>query len=239
MTRTARLTVVLILNLALVAALIAVGVAAHSLAVLAEGGDYLLDAAGVGVALFAIWLSTRPRRHPGARTYPRAGLWAALINSGWLLLLELLVMSGAVDRLITGVPVVQGRPILIVSAVAAVVMAAGAVMLGGDRDDDADVSESDAHEKQDHRLSVQAILLDSVGDAAAAAGVAVAGGIIWVTHGLDWLDPAVACAIAVMMSWHAVRLLARVRAKMITTSTSSGHTDRSCSNQDAASPRRH
>ena len=52
--------IVLVLNLALVTGLVAVGVTAHSLAVLAEGGDYLLDAAGVGVALLAIGLSARP-----------------------------------------------------------------------------------------------------------------------------------------------------------------------------------
>jgi len=40
-----------VLNLGLVAALVAVGITAHSLAVLAEGSDYLLDAAGVTVAL--------------------------------------------------------------------------------------------------------------------------------------------------------------------------------------------
>jgi len=54
MSRTQRLLVVLALNLALVVGLVAVGVTAHSLAVLAAGGDYLLDAAAVGVALLAI-----------------------------------------------------------------------------------------------------------------------------------------------------------------------------------------
>ncbi len=48
------------LNLGLVVGLVAVGITAHSLAVLAEGSDYLLDAAGVGVALLAIRLSARP-----------------------------------------------------------------------------------------------------------------------------------------------------------------------------------
>ena len=47
MSRTQRLLVVLVLNLALVAGLVVTGVTAHSLAVLAAGGDYLLDAAGV------------------------------------------------------------------------------------------------------------------------------------------------------------------------------------------------
>ena len=48
MSRVQRLTAVLVLNLALVAGLVVVGIGAHSLSVLAEGGDYLLDAAGAG-----------------------------------------------------------------------------------------------------------------------------------------------------------------------------------------------
>lgn len=210
MTRTVRLVVVLILNLAMVAALIAIGVAAHSLAVLAEGGDYLLDAVGVGVALFAIWLSARARRDPSARQYSNAGVWAALVNAGWLLLLELFVAAGAIDRLITRVPAVHGLPVLIVSTVAAVVMTVSALVLGGDLDD----GDNDEDEGG-HKLSMQAILLDTVADAAAAAGVAIAGGIIWAVHGVYWLDPAVALAIAVVISWHAAKLLMRARVRSL------------------------
>src|ERR1700735_5673923 len=72
MSRIRRLLIVLGLNLALVAVLVAVGLGAHSLAVLAEGGDYLLDAAGVGVALLAIRLSARPASGARRRETPRA-----------------------------------------------------------------------------------------------------------------------------------------------------------------------
>src|SRR6516225_2107241 len=101
MSRAQRLIVVLALNLGLVAGLVVVGVTAHSIAVLAEGGDYLLDAVGVAVALLAIWLAARPatRTRPGG--YPNATTVAALINAGWLLMLELLVAGAALDRLIT------------------------------------------------------------------------------------------------------------------------------------------
>src|SRR6266568_3446236 len=80
MLRTQRLGVVLVLNLALVAALVTVGVTAHSLALLAEGSDYLLDAAGVGVTLLAIWLSARPasRARPGGS--PNATSVAAVVS---------------------------------------------------------------------------------------------------------------------------------------------------------------
>jgi cobalt-zinc-cadmium efflux system protein len=90
--RSQRLTVVLILNLALVAGLVTVGLAAHSLAVLAEGSDYLLDAAGVGVALLALSLSARPASRIRPEGYPNAANLAALVNGGWLLVLELLVV---------------------------------------------------------------------------------------------------------------------------------------------------
>jgi hypothetical protein len=123
--RTKRLTVVLVLNLGLVAALVVVGLTAHSLAVFAEGGDYLLDAAGVAVALFAIRLSARPR--PPGR--PAATDLAALVNCGWLLLLEVLVAAAATERLVTRTPEVHGLPVLVVSGIAALTMTAGALVL--------------------------------------------------------------------------------------------------------------
>jgi len=110
--------------------------------------------------------------------------------------LEVLVADAAADRLITGTPDVHGLPVLVVSAVAAVVMVVAAVVLGGD-DDDGD-------------LSVKAVLLDTIADAAAAAGVAVVGMVIVVTGGWFWLDPAVALMIAVVVGYHALRLVARV-----------------------------
>lgn len=202
MSRMRRLGVVFGLNLALVAALIVVGVTARSLAVFAEGGDYLLDAAGVAVAMFAVWLSARPpspRRPQGGRDLTRA---AALINAGWLLVLEVIVAVGAADRLLHRTPHVSGLPVLIVSGIAAVVMTAGALILRGEDDDDDDADEED--------LSVAAVLLDTVADAAAAAGVAIAGAIILATGGLFWLDPAVALTIAAVVSWHAVMLIKKV-----------------------------
>ena len=89
MSRTQRLVVVLVLNLGLVAALVTVGITAHSLAVLAEGSDYLLDAAGIAVALLAIRLSARP----AGRARPAPTDVAALVNCGWLLVLEVLVVG--------------------------------------------------------------------------------------------------------------------------------------------------
>ena len=203
MSRAQRLGVVLALNLVLVGGLIAAGVTAHSLGVLAEGGDYLLDAAGAGVALLAIRHAARQARRGQPAAAANTTRIAALINSGWLLVLELLVVAAAVDRLATRTPEVHGLPVLVVSGIAALAMTAGAFVLG--RDDDAEGEGRDP--------SVAAVLLDTVADAAAAAGVAVAGAIILAVRGWYWLDPAVALVIAVLVAYHAVRLIRTVLAR--------------------------
>lgn len=201
LTRSARLWLVLVANLALVGALVAVGIDAHSVGVWAEGTDYLADAAAIGVALVALRLEAPTPRRPQGR--PKATRYAALVNATWLLILAALVGAGAAARLTDGVHHVHGLPVLIASGVAAVVMVAGALVLGGDVDDDDDHGGG--------ALSVRAVLLDTAADAAAAAGVAAAGAVMFATGGLYWLDPAVALVISVVVGVQALRLLARIR----------------------------
>ena len=177
---------------------------AHSLGVLAEGVDYLADAAAIAVSLLAIWLSNRPPTIKHPHGYPKATLLAAAVNALWLLVLSLLVAAGATSRLVTGTHEVHGLPVLIVSGIAAIVMVVGALILGSDVDDLDDDNDND---NDNDSLNMRAVFLDTAADAAAAAGVAVAGGIILATGGLFWIDPAVAFVIAIVVGYHAVRLL--------------------------------
>jgi Co/Zn/Cd efflux system component len=112
-----------------VTALLVVGLTAHSLAVFAAGADYLADAAAIGVSLLAIWLAARPRGYPNATNI------AALVNAGWLLILNIAITLAAIWHLAAGAHRVEGLPVLAVSAIAAAVMLAGALVLGGDTDD--------------------------------------------------------------------------------------------------------
>lgn len=215
--RTGRLAVVLVANLALVGALVTVGIDAHSLGVFAEGADYLADAAAIAVSLFAIRLARRPPTPRRPKGYPRATRYAALVNAGWLLVLTLLVTAGATERLAGGVRRVDGLPVLVVSGVAALVMLGGALVLGGDVDEGGAAEESpgdDAHGEAHEHLNVRAVLLDTAADSAAAAGVAVSGGIIYATHGTYWLDPAVALLLALVVAYSALRLLQGVVASL-------------------------
>jgi cobalt-zinc-cadmium efflux system protein len=199
-----RLSIVLVLNLVLIAALVIVGLTAHSIGVLAAGGDYLADAAAIGVALLAIWLSHRPPTLKRPFGYPNATKVAALINGSWLLILSVLVILSASHRLLTGTPRVHGLPVVAVSVIAAVVMLIGAFILHGD------ASEDDA----DEDFNVRAVLLDTAADAAAAAGVALSSGVILATGGWYWLDPAVALLIALIIGYHSIALLRDVLAAL-------------------------
>ncbi len=196
MSRAARLRFVLALNLVLLVGLLAVGLSSHSLGLLAEGADYLADAAAIGLSLLAIRLADRPPTPRRPHGYPRATALAALANGGWLLILSLAVIAGAIDRLATGARAVDGLAVLVASGIAAAVMLAGALVLGADRDG-AD-------------LNLSAVLLDTAADAATAAGVAIAGAVILAAGGLYWLDPAVALAVSAIVAYHAVRLLQRI-----------------------------
>jgi cobalt-zinc-cadmium efflux system protein len=189
MTKDTRLSLVLAINLSMVAGLVLVGLLSHSIGVLSSAADYVGDAAGVGLSLVALKMSRRGDGHP------RATSFAALVNASLLLLITLVVAAEAVNRLVNGSPEVRGLPVLIVSVVAAGAMILCARILGSIESDD---------------FNMRSVMLDTVADAAAAIGVAISGAIILAAQGVYWVDAAVALAIAVVVGYHAVRLIREV-----------------------------
>jgi cobalt-zinc-cadmium efflux system protein len=120
-----------------------------------------------------------------------------------ILLLNLgLITALVIVGLAEGTRPVEGLPVLIVSGIAAAVMLAGTLVLRGDPDGENDDGEGD--------LNVKAVLLDTAADAAAAAGVAVSGAFIPGAGGWYWLDLAVALLIAVIIGYHAQKLVRKV-----------------------------
>jgi Co/Zn/Cd efflux system component len=107
-----------------------------------------------------------------------------------------LVLLEAVRRLLHGTPEIHGLPVLIVSAIATAVMVAGVLVLG------TGAGEEDLH--------MRSVLLDTVSDALASAGVAVSGAIIYFTGRYFWLDSVLSLVIAVVIGVGAIRLLAAV-----------------------------
>ncbi len=203
MTQDTRLALVLGINLAMVLALLLVGLLAHSLGVLSSAADYLGDALGTGLSLVALKMSRHEHGHPKATSY------AALANSSFLLLVTLGVVVEAIHRLSTGAPSIQGVPVVIVSLIAAAAMIACALILGDVEGD----------------LSMESVMLDTVADAAAAIGVAISGVVILLTKGTYWLDSVVALLIALVVGYHAVRLMRKVVARLRETPSAGAMSD--------------
>jgi len=187
MSQRRRLTVVLALNLTMIVSLVLVGLSAHSLGVLAAGGDYVADSSAIGLGILAVTIRDRVGEHSKAPTA------VAGINAAALLVVSVLVLAAAVRRLIQGTPDIHGLPVLVVSAVATAVMLAGVLVLGtgAGRED----------------LHMRSVLLDTVSDAVASAAVAVSGLVIYLTGRFFWLDSALSAAIAVVVGVGAARLL--------------------------------
>ncbi|MET4782952.1 cation diffusion facilitator family transporter [Glaciihabitans sp. UYNi722] len=184
-----RLAIVLLLNLALIGGLVVVGITAGSVGVLAAAGDTLADSVALALGLVAVALRDRDPDHPQAN---RPIAIVALVNAAILVAVTVIVTVEAIARLRQGSPAVLGFPMAMVSLITLTVMIAGALVLG-----------LSAHREDIHMKSV---LLDTLADAAAAAGVLVAGTIIWLTEGLYWLDPVIALILAAVIGYAGTRL---------------------------------
>src|SRR5881296_4647 len=94
------LTIALALIAAFMVGEIAAGIVAGSLALLADAGHMLTDAAALGAALVASRLASRPAR--GAWTFGlgRAEILAALGNGIALFLVGVWIVYGAIRRLV-------------------------------------------------------------------------------------------------------------------------------------------
>ena len=187
MSQRRRLTIVLGLNVAMIAALVVVGIVAHSLAVLAAGGDYVADSGAIALGILAVTMRTRHGEGSRAPTY------VAGVNATALLVVSAFVLVAGARRLVNGTSEVHGLPVLIISALATAMMLVGVFVLG------TGAGSEDLH--------MRSVLLDTVSDAVASAAVAVGGAVIYLTGRFYWVDSALSVVIAVVVAAGALRLL--------------------------------
>jgi cobalt-zinc-cadmium efflux system protein len=186
----------LALIVGLMAGEIAAGLVAGSLALLADAGHLLTDAAALGGALVAARLALRPARGPWTFGWGRAEIFAAQANGITLLLVGVWVVYGAARRLASPVDVHGGLVLVVALAGVAVNLAATFVLARADRES----------------LNVQGAFLHIATDLAAFAGTAVAGALVLAT-GWDRFDPIAALLVAALMirsSWYLLRESSRI-----------------------------
>ena len=171
------------LNAGFVAVQVGFGLAAHSMALLADAVHNLGDVLGLllawGAAVLARWRPTQ------ARTYGwgRGTILASLTNAVVLLLGCGAIAVEAVRRFGAPAPV-DGDTVAWVAALGILVNGATALLFMRGRKDD---------------LNVRGAFLHMAADAAVSAGVVVSGGLIALT-GWRWLDPVTSLAIVAVIT---------------------------------------
>ncbi|MFP4237778.1 MAG: cation diffusion facilitator family transporter [Rhodosalinus sp.] len=180
-------------NLALTLAQIVAGVAAGSLALIADAMHNLSDALALGIAFAARRIGRRPADATMTFGYGRAEVVAALINYTTLIVIAVWLLSEGVMRLVTPEPV-AGWIVVIVAGIALVV-------------DVATVALTWAMARSS--VNIRAAFLHNLSDAMASVGVIVAGSLI-LLYGWHWLDAVVTLAIAGYILWQSLAGLAPV-----------------------------
>jgi cobalt-zinc-cadmium efflux system protein len=184
------LGIALALILGLMAAEVAFGVLASSLALLADAGHMLTDAFALGFALVAASLSARPAGGAWTFGFRRVEVLAALVNGILLGLVAVWILVEAILRLITPEAVRGGIVLVVALGGVAVNLAAAAVLRSGSRES----------------MNVRAAFLHVATDLAAFAGTALAGALILI-FGWDRFDPIASIAVAALMLWSGWRLV--------------------------------
>ncbi len=191
-----RLAIALALIVALMGVEVAGGILAHSVALLADAGHMLTDAAALAAALAAAALAARPARGPWTFGLGRAEILAAQGNGLVLLLVTLGIVYSSVRRLVSP-PHVHGGIVVGVALVGvAVNLAATLVLSGADRTS----------------LNVRGAFLHVATDLAAFVGTAIAGALVLVT-GWSRFDPIAGLLVAALMlrsSWSLLRDSGRI-----------------------------
>jgi cobalt-zinc-cadmium efflux system protein len=169
---------------------IVAGLIAHSLALLADAGHMLTDAAALGFALVASAMAARPAAGRWTFGYSRLEILAAQANGLTLGLIAIWIVWSAVHRLVDPHDV-RGGLVLVVALVGAVVSLLASVVLA---------------RASRESLNVRGAFLHVATDVAAFAAAALAGGLILAT-GWNRFDPIASLLVAALMLWSSAQLL--------------------------------
>lgn len=185
-----RLAIVLVLVTAYMVAEVVGGLLTNSLALLADAGHMLSDAAALALSLFAIWIAQKPPTPRHTYGYYRTEILAALVNGATLVAISIYIFYEAYQR-IGEPPEVQGRLMMGIATGGLLINLIGLWILNAGRGDS---------------LNVQGAWLHVLTDALGSVGAIVAGGLIW-AFGWNWADPVASVVIGLLVIYSSWALL--------------------------------
>jgi cobalt-zinc-cadmium efflux system protein len=186
-----RLLAVLAITLAVVFIQVVGAALSGSLALLADAGHMLSDAAGVSIALLAAWIGSRPASDLRTYGYQRAEVLAALANALVLIVISVVIFIEAVRRW-GSEPEVQTDVMLYAAVLGTVANLVSLLIL---------------RKAQKESLNVRGAYLEVLGDLLGSFAVIAAGVTIMIT-GFRTADTIASMIIAVMIlprAWHLLR----------------------------------
>ena len=184
------LAIALALILGLMAGEVVFAILAGSLALLADAGHMLTDAAALALALGAATIAGRPAKGRWTFGFRRLEILAAHVNGITLLVVGVVIVYTALRRLIDP-PEVRGGLVLVVAlAGIAVNLVATALLARPSR----------------QSLNLRGAFLHVATDLAAFAGTAVAGALI-LAYGWYRADPVASLVVAALIFWSSWNLL--------------------------------
>ncbi|MGI8498064.1 MAG: cation diffusion facilitator family transporter [Gemmatimonadaceae bacterium] len=186
-----RLWIALAITIAILAAELAGGVLSNSLALLADAGHVLTDAAALALSIFVAWFGARPETDRRSYGYLRWEILAAFLNGATLLLISAWIIWEAVVRLHHPQPVQGG--LMLGFAAAGLVANLGAAWV--------------LHPASQGSLNMRGAYLHVLGDLLGTASTLAAALVIRFT---GWLaaDPVASVAVTLLIvvgAWRLVR----------------------------------
>jgi cobalt-zinc-cadmium efflux system protein len=184
-----RLRLVLCLTAAYFLAEVIGGWISNSLALLADAGHMLTDIMALTLALVAALIARRPADSNRTYGYQRVEILAALFNGVAVIVIAMVIMYEAWERLMAP-PEVDYKLMAIIATGGLLVNIAAAFILGGHQ----------------HGLNVRAAYLHVLGDLLGSVAALTGAGLI-ALFGWKWADPAASALIACIIVVAAVRLV--------------------------------
>lgn len=160
------------------------GLLTNSLALLADSGHMLSDAAAIALSLTAIWLAAKPANARKSYGYHRFEILAALINGVSLFIIAGFIVAEAYERFFDPPQVASGGMMLIaLIGLLANIASAAALMK------QADIK---------NNINVRSAFLHIIGDALGSVGAIIAGLLMWL---FSWYvaDPIISVLVALLI----------------------------------------
>lgn len=159
-----------------------VGFISNSLALLSDAAHMLTDVGGQALALFAIWMSSKPRNNRKTYGYYRTEIFSALINAIVLIFISGYILYEAWQRF-KEPPAVAGIPMLIVAVCGLVInLVAMKILKAG----------------SEESINIKGAFLEVVSDMLSSVAVIIAGIIILATGWL-YIDPIMSALIGLFI----------------------------------------